>query len=55
MKGPPAVTEALSTSDKNMEGPPIGNKTTKGLHGSLVDQQLHNGSYMYMYVLDVPL
>ena len=29
MKGPPAVTEALSTSGKNMKGPPAGNKTMK--------------------------
>ena len=30
MKGPPAVTEALSTSGKNLKGPPAGNKTMKG-------------------------
>ena len=30
MKGPPAVTEALSTSGKTVKGPPPGNKTLKG-------------------------
>ena len=30
VKGLPAATEALSTSGKNMNGPPAGNKTTKG-------------------------
>ena len=30
MKGPPAVTEAVSTSGEVMKGPPAGNKTRKG-------------------------
>ena len=29
-KDPPAVTEALTTSGKNMKGLPAGNKTMKG-------------------------
>ena len=46
MKGPPADTQALSTSGENMKGPPAGNKTLKGPPGGT--ETLSTSNFIYL-------
>ena len=54
MKGPQAVTEALSTSGETVNGPPAGNKTMKGPPAGTEALSTSNSVMESILVLIVP-
>ena len=54
MKGPQAVTEALSTSGETVNGPPAGNKTMKGPPAGTEALSTSNSVMVSISISDAP-